>query len=295
MNSDAPSKRGEYGETGARLPRGLYLVATPIGAAQDVTLRALDALRRADAIAAEDTRRAAKLMSLHGVPRAGRPLIPYHDHNGAEARPGLLARIEAGEAVACVSDAGTPLIADPGWRLAREAIDRDLPVFAVPGASALLAALSVAGLPTDRFMFAGFPPPKQAARRTALAELAAVPGTLVFYESPRRLADFLADAAAIFGDRPAAVCRELTKLHEETRRGGLSALAAHYAAAGPPKGEIVVCVGPPAPREATAEDLDDALAEALTRLRTKDAAKEVAERLGLPRREVYARALALSA
>ncbi len=217
MNLDDQSKREEYGETGERLPAGLYLVATPIGASQDITLRALDALRRADVIAAEDTRRAQKLMSIHGVPRAGRPLIPYHDHSGDAARGGLLKRIAEGRSIVCVSDAGTPLIADPGWKLAREAIDQNLPVVALPGASALLAALCVSGLPTDRFLFGGFPPPKQAARRTEFTELAALKATLVFYESPRRLAACLADMAETLGaDRPAAVCRELTKLYEET-------------------------------------------------------------------------------
>ena len=294
MNLDARSKRADYGDNVAALGPGLYLVATPIGAADDVTLRALQALAAADVIAAEDTRRAMKLMSIHGVPRRGRPVIPYHDHNGAEARPGLLARIEAGEAVVCVSDAGTPLIADPGWRLAREAIERGLAVHALPGASALLAALTVSGLPTDRFLFAGFPAPKKAGRRAVLAELAPTPATLVFYESPRRLADFLADAAEILGDRPAAVSRELTKLHEETRRGGLPALAAHYREAGAPRGEIVVCIGPPAKGAVGAEALDDALREALAEMRTSDAVKTVAAALGLPRKQVYARALELA-
>lgn len=277
------------------MPQGLYLVATPIGAAQDISLRALDALRRADVIAAEDTRRAQKLMSIHGVPRAGRPLIPYHDHSSEGARGGLLARIAEGRSVVCVSDAGTPLIADPGWKLAREAIDQDLPVVALPGASALLAALCVSGLPTDRFLFGGFPPPKQAGRRAEFTELATLKATLVFYESPRRLAACLSDMAQIWGsDRPAAVCRELTKLYEETRRGTLGELATHYAEAGAPKGEIVILIGPPLKTEAAEADVDAALAEALKTLRVKDAAKEVAAQLGLPRRDVYQRALALN-
>lgn len=277
-----------------RLPAGLYLAATPIGAADDITLRALDALKRADVIAAEDTRRAMKLMAIYGVQRAGRPMISYHDHNGEAARPGLLARIEAGESVVCVTDAGTPLIADPGWKLAGAAIERGLPVNALPGASALLAALVVATLPTDRFMFAGFLPPKQGARRTELASLKAVPGTLVFYESPRRLGACLADMALVFGgERRGAVCRELTKLHEETRRGTLTELAELYAG-DPPKGEIVLCVGPPLEVEASADDLDAALRSALRDMRVKDAATSVAAALGLSRREVYARALALS-
>lgn len=294
MNLDDQSKRYEYGETAVPMAAGLYLVATPIGAAQDISLRALDALRRADVIAAEDTRRAQKLMSIHGVPRAGRPIIPYHDHSGDNARTGLLKLIGDGRAVVCVSDAGTPLIADPGWKLAREAIDKDLPVVALPGASALLAALCVSGLPTDRFLFGGFPPPKQAARRSEFAELAALRATLVFYESPRRLAACLADMAQTLGaNRPAAVCRELTKLYEETRRGQLDELAAHYEEAGAPKGEIVILVGPPLKTEVVEADVDAALTEALKTLRIRDAAKEVATDLGLPRRDVYQRALAL--
>ncbi len=284
---DAPAGEG-------RLAAGLWLAATPIGAAGDVTLRTLDALARADAIAAEDTRTALKLMTLHGVARGGRPMIAYHDHNGEAARPGILARIAAGESVVYVSEAGTPLIADPGFKLAAEAAARGLPVFSLPGASALLAALAVAGLPTDRFMFAGFPPPKQAARRAALAELAAVPATLVFYESPRRLAASLADMAAVLGGaRGAAVCRELTKKFEETRRGTLESLAADYAGT-EPRGEIVVVVGPPGPAEASEAKLDDALRAALREMGVRDAAASVSAALGLPRRRVYARALELA-
>ena len=220
--------------------------------------------------------------------------MPYHDHNGAAQRPRLLAALAEGRSVALVSDAGTPLVADPGYRLAAEAIAAGHPVTAVPGASAALAALAVAGLPTDRFLFAGFPPPRSAARRRALAELAAVPGTLVFYESPRRLAASLADMAATLGaDRPAAVCRELTKRFEETRRGTLGALAAEYAAAPEPRGEVVVLVGPPAAQAASGEALDAALAAALPGRSVRDAAEAVAAELGLPRRQVYARALAL--
>lgn len=274
---------------------GLYLVATPIGNAEDITLRALRVLREADSLAAEDTRQARKLMDIHGVPLAGRPLMPYHDHNGAQARPRLLRRLEDGQSLAYVSDAGTPLIADPGYRLAEEAIARGLPVVAVPGASAVLAALSVAGLPTDRFFFAGFLPPKSAARRTALEELKPVPGTLVFYESPRRLAGALADMAQVLGgERNAAVSRELTKRFEETRRGPLAELAETYAAEGPPKGEAVVLIGPAAAAEASAEDLDHALTQALAGRSLKDAVAAVTEATGLPRRRVYARALEMA-
>jgi 16S rRNA (cytidine1402-2'-O)-methyltransferase len=290
MTAEPPSKRAADAPP---LPAGLYLVATPIGSADDVTLRALDILRRADAIAAEDTRRTRQLLDIHGVALGGRPIIPYHDHNGAAQRPGLLARIADGQAVALVSDAGTPLVADPGWRLAREAIDRGLPVTAAPGASAVLTALSLAGLPTDRFLFAGFPPPKAGERARFLAEVAPVPATLVFYESPRRLGESLAAMLAALGDRPAAVCRELTKKFEEVRRARLSDLAAAYAGE-EPRGEIVVVVGPPAPAEAAEADIDAALLAALEGATVKDAARQVADALGAPRKAIYARALQLS-
>lgn len=291
MGERDQSKRDD--DDRARLAPGLYLAATPIGAANDVTVRALDALARADVIAAEDTRQARKLMMLHGIEPAGRPVIPYHDHNGAAQRPKLMARIEAGESVVCVSDAGTPLIADPGWRLAKEAIERGLFVTALPGASALLAALTISGLPTDRFLFAGFPPPKQTARRKDLAALAAVPATLVFYESPRRLGALLADMAlTLGGDREAAVCRELTKLHEEARRGTLAALAERYAG-DPPKGEIVVCVGPPLEKAADEADVDAFMRDALKTMSDRDAARAATETFGMPRKTAYARALAL--
>lgn len=275
------------------LSPGLHLVATPIGTADDITLRALTTLREADVLAAEDTRTARRLMDIHGVHLGGRPLVPYHDHNGAAQRPRLLADLAAGKTVAYVSDAGTPLIADPGYRLAQEAIAAGIPVVAAPGASAVLTALSVAGLPTDRFLFAGFLPPKAAARRATIAELAAVPATLVFYESPRRLAECLADLLAILGPRDAAVCRELTKKFEQTRRGPLDRLAALYAEEGPPKGEVVIVVGPPGAEVVTEDDLDTALARAMADNSLKDAAAIVAEATGLPRKQVYARALAL--
>lgn len=277
------------------LSPGLYLVATPIGTADDITLRALRILAEADMLAAEDTRTARHLMEIHGVALGGRPLVPYHDHNGAQARPRLLAALAAGQSVAYVSDAGTPLIADPGYKLAAEAIAAGHPVTAAPGASALLSALSVAGLPTDRFFFAGFLPPKQAARRAALGGFAQIPGTLVFYESPRRLAACLADMSATLGNRPAAVCRELTKKFEEVRRAPLAALAEAYAGEPPPKGEVVIVTGPPEGAAASAEALDTALETALRDNSLKDAARLVAEATGLPRKQVYARALELAA
>lgn len=282
-----PSARPE-----SALEAGLYLVATPIGAADDVSLRALAVLRAADVIAAEDTRRARKLLEIHGIGLAGRRLLPYHDHNGPARRPALLAALEAGQTVALVSDAGTPLIADPGYRLVEALLDAGHPVRAVPGASAVLAALSVAGLPTDRFLFAGFPPPKPAARARFLADLASIPATLVLYEAPRRVAATLRDMEAAFGaERPAALCRELTKRHEEVRRGSLGALAGAFDGAEPPRGEIVLVIGPPAEKPVEAEDLDGALREALALMSPKDAVREVARLTGAPRRDVYARAL----
>jgi 16S rRNA (cytidine1402-2'-O)-methyltransferase len=294
MDSDRPARSAEPGQS--PLDPGLYLVATPIGNARDITLRALDVLAAADILAAEDTRNTRRLLDIHGVRREGRWLVPYHDHNGAAQRPRLLAALAEGRSVALVSDAGTPLVADPGYRLAAEAIAAGHPVTAVPGASALLAALAVAGLPTDRFLFAGFLPPRSAARRRTLGELATVPATLVLYESPRRLAESLADMAAVLGaSRPAAVARELTKRFEETRRATLGTLAAAYRAEPEPRGEVVVLVGGPGEAEAaSAESLDAALEAALARASVKDAAAEVAATLGLPRRQVYARALALA-
>ena len=275
-----------------RLKPGLYVVATPIGNLADVTLRALSMLAGADAILAEDTRVSRTLLARYGI---GAPLFPYHEHNAAAARPRALRRMAEGQALALISDAGTPLISDPGYRLVAEAVALGLPATVAPGASAVLAALCVAGLPTDRFFFEGFLPPRSAARRERINALAAVPGTLVFYESPGRLAEALADLALELGPRPAAVARELTKLHEEVRRGPLDALAADYAAAGEPKGEIVIVVGASREREAVSEDaLTGDIVEALMSLSVKDAAAAVAAKHGLPRRQVYARALRLA-
>jgi 16S rRNA (cytidine1402-2'-O)-methyltransferase len=273
------------------LEPGLYVVATPIGNLRDITLRALDVLAGADLILAEDTRVAGKLLAAHGL--KGR-LERYDEHAAARARPKALAALAAGAKVALVSDAGTPLVSDPGYRLVREALAAGFAVHPIPGPSALLAALTVAGLPTDRFLFAGFPPPKAAARRAAFADLAAVRATLIFYEGGPRLAASLADMAAVFGPREAAVARELTKLHETVLRGPLDALAADPRLA-EPKGELVVLVGPGEDRAATQGEADAALAEALTRGGPAEAASEVAKALGLPRRELYARALALKA
>ena len=276
----------------SRLAPGLYITATPIGNAGDITLRALDVLARCDLVLCEDTRVTAKLFAIHNIQAR---TAPYHDHNAAEMRPRVLRRLEAGEAIALVSDAGTPLVSDPGFKLVQEAAAAGHNVTALPGASSVLAALTLAGLPTDRFFFAGFLPPKQEARRRELTELAAVPATLVFLESANRLAGALADMAAALGSREGAVARELTKKFEEVRRGALGELAAHYEEAGPPKGEIVIVVGPPERRAALcAHEVDAMLENALGRASLKDAVAEVVAMTGLPRRDIYARALELS-
>ena len=265
---------------------GLYLVATPIGNLRDISLRALEILAAADVIACEDSRVTRKLTEHYGI---ATPLMPYHEHNAAEARPKLLARLSEGQVVALVSDAGTPLISDPGYKLVRAACEAGH-VVPVPGASAVLTALGAAGLPTDRFFFEGFLPPKQAARQKRIAALAGIPATLVLFESGPRLGASLADLAAGLGPRAAAICRELTKLHEEIRRDDLASLARHYAAGAETRGEIVIVVAPPADDADTADDVDDLLRRALMRVSVKDAVGEVALATGRPRREVYQRA-----
>jgi 16S rRNA (cytidine1402-2'-O)-methyltransferase len=279
------------------LPRfapGLYLVATPIGNLRDISLRALDLLAVADVVACEDTRVTEKLMARYGL---AAPRLPYHEHNAERMRPVLLERLKGGAVVALVSDAGTPLISDPGYKLVRAAIADGVAVTALPGPSAALDALVLSGLPSDRFFFQGFLPPKESGRRRVLGEIASLRATLVVYETAPRLAATLADMAAVLGDRAAAVGRELTKLYEEVRRGSLAELAAHYAAAGAPKGEIVILVGgasEEAARESMSEEsLDAALDAALATMSVKDASAAVAEATGLPRREVYQRALVL--
>jgi 16S rRNA (cytidine1402-2'-O)-methyltransferase len=270
----------------------LYLVATPIGNAGDITVRALQTLRSVNAIACEDTRTSGRLLQRLGI---SAPLLPYHEHNAAQMRPQLLARMAAGEAIALISDAGTPLISDPGYKLVRAAQEQGLHITHLPGANAALTGLVLSGLPCDRFLFAGFLPNRSTARRTALTELKAVTATLVLYESPQRLAECLADAADVLGGgREAAVARELTKLFEEVRRGTVSSLAAHYTAAGPPKGEVVLVIGPPlADAEPAGDDLDRMLRQALQTMSIRDAAASVASASGLPRRQIYARALEL--
>ena len=272
------------------LSPGLYLTATPIGNASDITLRALNVLRNCDGIVAEDTRVTSRLLALHGI---SRPLLVYNDHNAGSMRPKLLERLRHGARLALVSDAGTPLVSDPGHKLVREAREEGLAVFPVPGASAALAAVTASGLPSDRFFFAGFLPPKSGERRTALAGLIAIPGTLIFFESSPRLAASLKDMAEILGPREAAIARELTKLHEEFRRGGLDELAAFYAGT-PTRGEIVVVVGPPAEEgPPDSAKIDALLVEALPFMPVKAAASLIAQATDSSKREVYLRALAL--
>jgi 16S rRNA (cytidine1402-2'-O)-methyltransferase len=275
------------------LAAGLYVVATPIGNLGDMSARAIATLQDADLIACEDTRVTGVLLRRFGITTA---MTPYHDHNAERVRPGLVRRLAAGERIALVSDAGTPLLSDPGFKLVQACADENIPVIPIPGASALLAALVTAALPTDRVLFAGFLPAKSAARRSALADVRTLRATLVFYESNQRLAESLQTMADVFGDRRAAVCRELTKRHEEVRRGTLPALAAHYAAAGAPRGEIVIVIAG-APDEAVAMDeaaIDDALRRALEVHSVRDAAALVAAETGLPKRDIYARALAIT-
>lgn len=273
------------------LAPGLYVVSTPIGNLRDISLRALDILASVDMVCAEDTRVTAKLLNAFGVSAR---LRPYHDHNGAQARPQLLAELAKGARIALVSDAGTPLISDPGFKLVREAAEQGHTVIAIPGASAPLTALAASGLPTDRFMFAGFPPPRSSARKRFLAEIKSSQATLVFFEGPSRLAASLSDMAEVLGAREAAVARELTKKFEEIRRAPLADLAAYYAEQGPPRGELVILVGPPGAPEATDEAaLDAAILSADDSRPLKEIAAEIAEKFGLKRRDVYERALEL--
>ncbi len=273
----------------AALAPGLYLVATPIGNLGDITLRALAVLARADIVYCEDTRHSGVLLHHFGIRVATRP---YHDHNADEQRPRVLADLEAGKRVALISDAGTPLVSDPGFKLVRDAASAGHAVISIPGASATLTALAASGLPTDAFFFAGFLPPKQAARRTRIAELTAVPGTLVLFEAPQRVSDSLADLAAVLGVRLGVVARELTKLHEEIARGSLAELAEAFAKRDV-KGEVVILVGPPIAGEVPDDAISNHLQTALEKMSLRDAAKAVAESLGVPKARVYDLGLAL--
>lgn len=273
------------------LAPGLYLVSTPIGNLADISLRALATLARADMVFCEDTRHSRKLFSHFGIPRE---LDAYHDHNAAKERPRIIARLRAGQSVAMISDAGTPLISDPGNKLVREARESGVAVYAVPGASAALAALASAGLPTDRFFFEGFLPPKQTARRKRLDALKFVPGTLVFYEAPSRLEAMLEDLAEILGARDGVVAKELTKLHEGIVRGQLDELAGKAVEELGTKGEFVVLAGPPAAEEVTDSDITQALESALREEDSfRDAVQNVTGALGVARNRVYKLALAL--
>jgi len=274
-----------------KLAAGLYVTATPIGNMADMSFRARAVLEGADIIACEDSRVTGKLLARFNIKT---PSISYHDHNEKKVLPQMMERLGAGQIVALVSDAGTPLISDPGYHLVRSAQQAGIFVCSIPGASAILAALASAGLPTDRFMFAGFLPSRSQARRTCLKDFVALKATLVFYESPNRLKDSLQDMLEILGDREAAICRELTKLYEEIRRGSLADLVQHYRQADRPKGEIVVVVGPPQETKAPASQLDEALIAALETLSVKEAVASVTFTTGLKRKQVYQRALEIS-
>ena len=276
------------------LAAGLYFVSTPIGAARDITLRGLDILAKADVLAAEDTRTLKHLMEIHGVPLGDRHVFAYHDHNGEAMRPKLLRALAEGKSVAYASEAGTPLVADPGFQLGRAAIAEGLTVLAAPGASAVLAALTVSGLPSDRFMFVGFAPTQAGARARMLAELQNIPATLIFYESPKRIHRILAEMAESWGsEREAVVCRELTKRFEEVSRGTLGGLAADFDGRAV-KGEIVLLVGRAVAQAPDEEQIEDRLRRSLADKSVKDAAAEVALEMGLARRDVYQLALRLA-
>jgi 16S rRNA (cytidine1402-2'-O)-methyltransferase len=275
-----------------KLAPGLYLVATPIGNLGDITLRALQTLAAAELIACEDTRVSRKLLEHYGI---AAPTTAYHDHNAAAVRPALLKRIADGAAVALISDAGTPAISDPGFKLVREAREQGLAVFALPGASSVLTALVASGLPTDRFLFEGFLPAKTTQRRDRIGELSRIPATLVLFESGPRIAATLSDLATALGDREAAICRELTKLHEEVRRASLPDLADHYAGDAETRGEFVIVIAPPGEAASPgADEIDNLIRAALLRVSVKDAVGEIVAATGLPRRDVYKRTLELA-
>ena len=266
------------------LTSGIYLVATPIGNLADITLRALAVLSRADVVYCEDTRHSAKLLQHYSI---AAKTLPLHEHNEDREIERVLSEAEAGKRIAIISDAGTPLLSDPGFRLVRTAASRNIPVISIPGPSAVLTALTTSGLPTDAFFFAGFLPPKQAARRTRLAEIAQIPGSLIIFEAPHRVEDALADMADVLGNRAAVVARELTKLHETMTRGTLRALADQFAGS-TLKGEIVIVVGPPEPQAVSDDAISVRLDEVLGEMSLKDAAKTIAGELGVPKSRVYA-------
>lgn len=274
-----------------KLQPGLYLIATPIGTARDITLRALDLLASADLLVAEDTRSLRKLMDIHGIALGDRPVISYHDHNGDKARPRVLQALAAGKSVVYASEAGTPMVADPGFDLARAAVAEGHDLISAPGPSAVITALTLSGLPTDQFHFAGFLPNAASRRKSALKALAQVPGTLIFYESPKRVAAMLRDACEVLGaERDAVVCRELTKKFEETLRAPLGELS-ETVAARTLKGEVVVLIGRAHKRIINDADIDSELRAAFERMSLRDAVDQVSQDLDLPRRQVYQAAL----
>lgn len=291
--ADEPARRLAAHVEAASLAPGLYLVATPIGTARDITLRALDVLNSADLLAAEDTRVMRHLMDIHGIPLRGRRILSYHDHNADRQRPALISALEAGKSVAYASDAGTPLVADPGYRLAREAVETGLPVHAVPGASAALVALSLSGLPSDRFLFAGFPPATRAARASWLRKLMQIEATLILFESPRRVKQTLEELCEIEANRFTVVARELTKRFQEVIRGPAAELV-QDPRIGSIKGEVVLVIDRPGETAPDEASVQKALLARLQHMTVKDAAREVAQEFGLARRDVYQLALTLA-
>ena len=271
--------------------KGLYLVATPIGNIGDISARAMEVLKNADIIACEDTRNTQKLLNLLNI--KFKKLTAYHEYNADKARPALLNRLQKGEMIALVSDAGTPLVSDPGYRLVQDCIERNIYVTAIPGASAVLTALQLSGLPCHRFLFEGFLPPKSAARKKELSVLTDIPATLIFYESPQRLEETLQDMFAVLGDRQAAVIRELTKKFEQAVRGNISGLQRYYAENGIPKGEIVIVVAPAEQKKFSDEDIKNQLLDALHTMSVKEAAALVSRSTGLSKKAVYQKALEL--
>ncbi len=291
MTDDRTFMIGQAQMRAAPLPAALYLVATPIGNLGDITIRALETLAAADIVACEDTRVTRILLERYGIRRR---TMAYHEHNAAEAGLKLIAALDAGQSVALCSDAGTPLVSDPGFRLVGQMVEAGHRVVPIPGASSTLAALSIAGLPSDAFFFAGFLPARDGQRRTRLEEVARIPGTLIFFESPRRLADSLKAMAYVLGDRPATVARELTKTFEEARRATLGELARHYAEADTPKGEVVVCVGPPLDEPAPeGQDIDRLLLELARDMPAAKAAGEAAKMTGQPKQDLFRRLVEL--
>lgn len=291
MSADRSFLIGQTSVPARPLTPALYLVATPIGNLSDITLRALETLAAADLLACEDTRVTRILLDRYGIRQ--KP-VAYHEHNAAEAGPRLIATLEQGKSVALVSDAGTPLVSDPGYRLVGQALERGIRVVPVPGPSAVLAALTASGLPSDAFLFAGFLPAKDGQRRTRLDEFRHVPATLIFFESPRRLSESLAAMSdTLGGDRDAAVGRELTKTFEEMRTGTLADLASRYSTEATPKGEIVICIGPPGAKAASAEDIDSLLLSLSTEMPASKAAAEAAHMTGGQKSDLYRRLLEL--